>query len=139
MKVAKPSLSELVRNQRIARKIQVRRLVVERPVGLRRRRGVLHAAEDEVGYRNLRIARVRIRRTGASFEELEHSRRGAKSTLAVLLAPGQHVVEDRNAVLTRGSARDLDERSGDHRHKIGAVRDVLAIPEDRVTVLVSAL
>ena len=96
--IAEPLMRQLVRNERIAREIQVRAFVVQRAFGLRGRRGVFHAAEDEVRHGDLRVARERILRAETLFEDSDHLRRLAESALAVGLAPGKNVIRDRNAV-----------------------------------------
>ena len=73
--IAEPLVRQLVRNQRIARKIEMGARIVQGAVGLRRRRRILHAAENEIADGDLRVARVRIRRAGAFLERLDHSRR----------------------------------------------------------------
>ena len=114
-------------------------LVVEGPVGLRGRCRVLHPAEDEVGDGDLRVARVRIRRSDAPLEELQHLGRRSERTLAVALAARKNVVVDRDFVAARLAARDLDERSRDHRHEIRAVRHVLTIAEGSAAVFVATI
>ena len=59
---------------------------MQRAIGLRRRAGVLHAAEDEVGYGDLRVARVRIGHADSPFERLDHLRRLAERTFPVVFA-----------------------------------------------------
>ena len=134
--VAEPLVREFVRDERIAREVDVRGLVVERAVRLRRRARILHAAEDEVGDGDLRVARVRIRNADLLLESFDHLRRVGEGAFAVALVTRQNVVVDGNAVAAGVALLHLDERSRDHRHEVGAVRYVLAIPEDRVPVLV---
>ncbi len=70
--IAEPLVRELVRDERFAREIEVRALVVQRAVGLRRRARVLHPAEDEIGDRDLRVARVRVRHADRRLERVDH-------------------------------------------------------------------
>ena len=113
--------------------------IVKRSIGLRRRCGIFHAAEDKIRNRDLRIARVRIRHADPLFESFDHSRRVAEGPLAVVFATGKHVIKDRDAVVPRLSLRDLDERTGDYRHQVRTVRHVLVVAKDGAFALVSAL
>ena len=51
--IAEPLMRKLVRDERIARKIELSALVVQRTVGLGRGRRVLHSAKNEIGHGDL--------------------------------------------------------------------------------------
>ena len=56
--IAPPLVRQLVRDQRLDVVIERGALVEQREVGQRRRGGVLHAAEDELGHGDLAVARM---------------------------------------------------------------------------------
>ncbi len=138
--IAEPLVRQLVRNQRIAREIEMRRFVVQRPIGLRRRRRVLHAAEDEIARRRFAssartdTARPCAARTFRSFAAScrTNVRRpprgpaGRSTNTGTPFSPGRALL-------------NLDERSRDHRHQVGAVRNFLPIAKDRAVALVLSL
>ena len=60
--VAEPLVRELVRDEVVARDVEARALVEQHVLVQRRRRRVLHPAEDEVAHDDLRVAAPRERR-----------------------------------------------------------------------------
>src|SRR5208282_2374974 len=83
--IAPPLMSKLVRDQRIALEVEMRARVVQRAVGLRRRRSVFHPAEDKIADRDLRVLGVGIGHADRALEKLDHLRRVAKRAARVVL------------------------------------------------------
>ena len=128
--VAPPLVGELVRHQAFHVVIDRGALVEQHQVGQRRRGGVLHAAEDEFGHRDLAVARVGVRHADALGEEVDHLGRPPEAAAGVVLAPGRDEVEDVDA-RARRAVRDLDERSRHQRHQVGGLREVeRVVPAD---------
>ena len=112
--VAPPLVGELVRHQAVDVVIERGALVEQHQVGQRRRGGVLHAAEDELGDRDLAVARVGVRHADALGEEVDHLGRAPEAAAGVVLAPGRDEVEDvdavrgaRSAISTNGPATSV--------------------------------
>ncbi len=117
--VAEPLVRELVRDERVAVGIEGGALVVEDGVGQRRRGGVLHAAEDEVGDDDLGVLLVRITHADLLVEEADHRWGAPEGAAGVVLAAGLDVVRHAQAV---GRVGHLGEFAGHQRHEIGHVR-----------------
>ena len=129
-------MRQLVRGEEVGRVVEERALVGEHAIGLRRRRGVLHPTEGEVGDGDLGVSRVGVRDADHAVEEIEHRGGLAEGALAVGFATRQRVVEHRDAVVRLD---DLAERPRDHRHQIRRMRDALLVAEHGFAVALDAL
>ena len=130
--VAEPLVGEFVCRDRVAelREILVCPRVVEQHVGHRRRRGVLHPAENEVRDGHRVVFRPRVGRADPLGEEAHHRWRTAEGAPQRRPAPRGAVVGDRDlraaGAGTRGALLDGDQLTCDERHQVGGVRALLA-------------
>ena len=115
-------MRQFVRDQRIALEVEMRARVVQRAVGLRRRRRVFHPAENKIADRDLRILGVRIGHADHALEKLDHLRRVAKRAARIVLAAGRNVVGDGSVA---GALFDHRELTGRQRDQIRRVRHVM--------------
>ena len=129
--VTEPLVRQLVRRQRVTAldDVRVRTLVVQHRVGHRGRRGVLHAAEDEVGDGHRGVLVPRVRHADGLREEVDHPRRSPEGAHGVFASAALGVVLHRH---TRGLRLGLHlvEVAGGERHQVGRVRSVLHPEED---------
>ena len=115
-------MRQLVRDQRIALEIEMCARVVQRAVGLRRRRRVFHSAENKIADRHLRILGVRVGHADHALEKLDHLRRVAKRAARIVLAPRRNVVGDRSIARALSDQREL---TGRQRDQIGRMRHLM--------------
>ena len=113
----------------------MRAFVVQRAVGLRRCGGIFHAAENEVGDRDLRVTLVGIIVADHALEDFDHLRRLAERAFTIAFASGGNVIPHRYPC----ALFDFREVAGDHRDEIRCVRDVLFVAEDRLLAVVAAI
>ncbi len=119
--VAKPLMGELVGHQRIDVVVERRALVDEHAIGQRGRAGVLHAAEDEIGDEDLRVARIRIGDSELGREQLEHLGRARERAFALRFLAALAVVDHRHVA---PPGLELGEIADRERDEIAAVRHV---------------
>ena len=121
--VAPPLVGQLVRHQALDVVIDRGPLVEQHQIGQRRRGGVLHAAEDELGDGDLTVAGVGVGDADALREEVDHLGRAPEAAARVGLASGRNEVEDVDAGARR-AVGDLHERAGRQRHQVGRLREL---------------
>ena len=121
--VAPPLVRQLVRHQPLDVVIDRGALVEQDQLGQRRRGGVLHAAEDELGDGDLAVARVGVGDADALREEVDHLGRAPEAAARVGLASRRNEVEDVDAG-ARCAVGDLHERAGHQRHQVGGLGEL---------------
>ena len=129
-------MRELVRNERVAGKVEVCARVVQGAVGLRRRRRVFHAAENKIGNRDLAVPFVGVRHSDDRLEAVDHARRVAERAFTVGFAAAFDVIPNRQP---RVRLANLGEVAGDHRHEIRRMRDALFVAENRCFAVVETV
>ena len=123
--VAEPLMRELVRDEVVGRDVDGRLRVEQHVLVERGRRGVLHAAEDEVAHHDLRVLVPRVRDAEQLAEVLDHLGRALEGALGLVgLALGVEVLERHLALGGQPPRRRLDalERARDDREQVARVR-----------------
>jgi len=134
--IAEPLVREFVRDEPIARIIEMRAFVVQGEIGLRRCGGIFHAAHRKVGDGDLPVPCERVRHTGKCSKRAHHLGRGAETSLALIPAALGNVIEHRN-ICSR--LFDFFELADYEREQIRRVRNGLIVNKCRRFAVVAPL